>query len=95
VGGIEYIRLRTRNPADFATECGIAAGSLFAVGFATCLVFVLRGRLRSNSTQHTDACASSVPEHSGSTSRSARNYYPFRGSHLIGSLYMLKAKTVS
>jgi hypothetical protein len=62
VGGIEYIRLRMRNPANFATEYGIATGSLFAVGFATCLVFVLLGRLRSNSTLHTDARASSVPD---------------------------------
>jgi hypothetical protein len=55
VGGIEYVRLRMRNPGNFATEYGIAVGSLFAIGFASCLLFVLLGRLRSNTTPHTDA----------------------------------------
>ena len=60
VGGIEYVRIRMRNPMNFATEYGIAVGSLFAVGFASCLVFMLLGRLRSNSTPHTDARMSAV-----------------------------------
>jgi len=60
VGGLEYVRIRMRNPTDFATEYLIAAGPLFAVGLASCVVFMLLGRLRSNSTHHTDALAAAV-----------------------------------
>jgi hypothetical protein len=60
VGGLEYVRIRMRNPADFATEYLTMAGPLFAVGFASCVVFMLLGRLRSNSTPHTDARAAAV-----------------------------------
>jgi hypothetical protein len=44
VGGVEYVRIRMREPTDFAIEYGISAAPLFAVGLATCLVFMLLGR---------------------------------------------------
>jgi hypothetical protein len=72
VGGIEYVRIRMRNPANFATEYGIAVASLFAVGLASCLVFMLLGRLRSNSTPHTDARASAVLDQSPSARAGGR-----------------------
>ena len=45
VRGFGYVRERMKDPTAFATEYAIAAGSLFAVGFASCLLFVLLGRL--------------------------------------------------
>jgi hypothetical protein len=60
VGGVEYVRIRMREPTEFAIEYGISAAPLFAVGLATCLVFMLLGRLHSNSVPHTDARATSA-----------------------------------
>ena len=60
VGGLEYVRIRMRNPTDFLIEYGITAGPLLALGLATCLVFMLLNRLRSNSTPHPDARATSA-----------------------------------
>jgi hypothetical protein len=55
VGGFGYIRERMKYPAAFATEYAIAAASIFAVGFASCLLFAFFGRLRSNNTVERDA----------------------------------------
>ena len=55
VRGFAYIRERMRQPSALATEYAIAAGSISAVGLASCLLFVVFGGLRSNSTFERDA----------------------------------------
>jgi hypothetical protein len=55
VGGFAYIRERMKQPGAFAAEYAIAAGSTFAVGFASCLLFTFFGGLRSNNTFERDA----------------------------------------
>ncbi len=55
VGGFAYIRERMKQPAAFATEYAVSAGSIFAVGLASCLLFAFFGGLRSNSTLERDA----------------------------------------
>ena len=55
VGGIAYVRERMKHPKSFATEYAISVASIFVVGFASCVLFVLLGGLRSNTTPHADA----------------------------------------